>query len=404
MSKFNFEKIENRENTMSIKWDKRKEIFNNKDILPMWVADSDWQTAPTVKESLIKKAESGILGYSFADQSVADAVANWLKQNFELEIDKDWLIFDSGAVPAINFSLKAITKANDAVIIQPPVYRPFFTAVKNNNCKLIENELIKKDNYYKMDLKRLEKQIKESKEQGTNVKAMIFCSPHNPVGRVWNQDELLQLLRLLKKEDIFLLTDEIHSDLVYPEYRHLPVLKLLLAREEFKDYRKKLITFMAASKTFNIAGLHTSYTIIESEELRSSYEQAKEGFSTGNSPFGLLALKTAYNSGEQWLEKQLEYLKGNYDFLKDYLEAELPKIKLTKAEGTYLAWLDFSQLSFENDEELIEFMNQKAEIALNPGRWFGDSGSMYMRLNLACPRQRLEKGLQKIKNALQEEL
>lgn len=404
MSKFNFEKIENRENTMSIKWDKRKEIFNNKDILPMWVADSDWQTAPAVKESLIKKAESGILGYNFADQSVADAVANWLKQNFELEIDKDWLIFDSGAVPAINFSLKAITKANDAVIIQPPVYRPFFTAVKNNNCKLIENELIKKDNYYKMDLKRLEKQIQESKEQGTNVKAMIFCSPHNPVGRVWNQDELLQLLRLLKKEDIFLLTDEIHSDLVYPEYRHLPVLKLLLAREEFKDYRKKLITFMAASKTFNIAGLHTSYTIIESEELRSSYEQAKEGFSTGNSPFGLLALKTAYNSGEQWLEKQLEYLKGNYDFLKEYLEAELPKIKLTKAEGTYLAWLDFSQLSFENDEELIEFMNQKAEIALNPGRWFGDSGSMYMRLNLACPRQRLEKGLQKIKNALQEEL
>lgn len=389
---------------MSSKWDRRKEIFNNQEILPMWVADADWQTAPAVKESLLKRAETGIFGYSFADQSVKEAVENWLKKRFDLEIKKDWLIFDTGVVPAINFTLKAITDKNDAVIIQPPVYRPFFSAVKNNSCRLIENELINQNGHYKMDLERLEKQINESKKQGNPVKAMIFCSPHNPVGRVWEQDELLELLHLLKKEDIYLLSDEIHSDLVYPGYEHHPVLKLLLERAEFKDYRKKLITFMAASKTFNIAGLPTSYTLIESKELRDSYNQAKEGFGTGNSPFGLLALKSAYNDGEKWLNKQLEYLQGNYDYLKEYLKAELPQIKVTKAEGTYLVWLDCSQLGFESDEQLIKFMNQKAEVGLNPGLWFGEAGSMYMRLNLACPRKRLEKGLKRITEALKKEL
>ena len=404
MSKFKFSNLENRAKTMSAKWDKRKEIFNNENILPMWVADSDWQTAPAVKESLLKRADAGIFGYSFADQSVKQAVENWLKKRFDLKIEKDWLIFDTGVVPAINFTLKAITEANDAVIIQPPVYKPFFTAVKNNDCKLIENELINKDGHYKMDLAGLESQIKESKKQGNPVKAMIFCSPHNPVGRVWEQSELLELLRLLKKEDIFILSDEIHSDLVYPGYEHHPILKLLLERDEFSDYRKKLITFMAASKTFNIAGLHTSYTIIESKELRAAYNQAKEGFGTGNSPFGLLALKNAYNNGEEWLEKQLEYLEGNYNYLREYLAAEIPQIKLIKAEGTYLVWLDCSQLGFESDEQLIEFMNQKAEVGLNPGRWFGDAGSMYMRLNLACPRKRLKDGLTRIKNAVKKVL
>ncbi len=404
MSKFKFSNLENRANTMSVKWDKRKEIFNNEDILPMWVADSDWQTAPAIKEKFLKRAETGIFGYSFADQSVEQAAVDWLKKRFNLKIEKDWLIFDTGVVPAINFSLKAITETNDAVIIQPPVYRPFFTAVKNNKSQLIENELIKKDNHYQMDLKKLENQINESKKQGHPVKAMIFCSPHNPVGRVWKETELLKLLRLLKKEDIYLLSDEIHSDLVYPEYQHQPVLKLLLERDEFKDYRKKVITFMAASKTFNIAGLHTSYTIIESKELRAAYNQARQGFGTSSNPFGLLGLKSAYNEGEEWLEKQLEYLKENYDFLKEYLEVEIPQIKLTKAEGTYLVWLDCSQLGFETDEKLLEFMNQKAEVGLNPGRWFGNAGSMHLRLNLACPRKRLKEGLKRIKNAVKNEL
>ncbi|KXS50319.1 MAG: cystathione beta-lyase [Halanaerobium sp. 4-GBenrich] len=401
MEKFDFSKLENRTNTMSAKWDKRKEIFNNENVLPLWVADSDWQTAPAVKESLLKRAEEGIFGYSFADQSVEEAVLNWLQKRFNLEIKKDWLIFDTGVVPAINFTLKTICKEDDAVIIQPPVYRPFFLAVKNNNCQLIKNELINKDGYYQMDLNDLENQIETAKAQGKNVRAMIFCSPHNPVGRVWEKSELLKLLRLLKKEDIYLLSDEIHSDLVYPGIKHQPVLKLLLAGEEFKEYRQKVISYMAASKTFNIAGLHTSYTIIESKELRAAYNAAKDGFGTGNSPFGLIGLKTAYNKGEEWLQAQLKYLKGNYDFLKEFLAAEIPQMKLIKAEGTYLAWLDCSQLGFETDAELIEFMNQKAEVGLNPGRWFGDAGSMYMRLNLACPRQRLEKGLTRIKNAVE---
>lgn len=404
MDNFEFSKLENRTNTMSTKWDKREEIFGSDDILPMWVADSDWQTAPAVKESIRKKVDEGIFGYSFADQSVYQSVQNWLQRRFDLAVQKDWLLFDTGVVPAINFTLRAVTEAGDAVIIQPPVYRPFFGAAKNNNCKLLKNKLLKKDNHYQMDLNALEKKIKTYNQQGNQVKAMILCSPHNPVGRVWKQDELLELLRLLKKEDIYLLSDEIHLDLIYPGYQHLPVLKLLLEREEFKDYRQKVISFMAASKTFNIAGLHTSYTIIESKELRSAYHKARAGFGTSSSPFGLVALKAAYNQGEEWLEAQMHYLKENYKFLQQYIKENIPQIKVTEAEGTYLVWLDCSELPFENDEQLIEFMNKKAEVGLNPGRWFGDAGSMHMRLNIACPRQRLKEGLDRIKNALETRL
>ena len=404
MENFEFSKLENRTNTMSTKWDKRKEVFDKEDLLPMWVADSDWQTAPAVKKTLLKKAKAGIFGYSFADQSVYQAVQNWLGKRFDLEIKKEWLLFDTGVVPAINFTLKAITEKNDAVIVQPPVYRPFFAAAKNNNCKLIKNELININNHYQIDFESLKKQITEAKEQGQKVKAMIFCSPHNPVGRVWEKEELLKLLRLLKRENIYLLSDEIHSDLIYPEYKHIPVLKLLLERKEFKNYRNKVISFMAASKTFNIAGLHTSYTIMESKELREAYKKAEAGFATGNSPFGLLALKSAYNEGEEWLKKQMQYLKGNYNFLQEYIKQKIPLIKVTKAEGTYLVWLDCSQLGFKNDKQLIEFMNKKARVGLNPGRWFGAAGSMYMRLNIACPRERLKTGLTRIKNAVEKEL
>jgi len=400
VDRFNFSKMETRENTMSTKWDKREEIFGSDDILPMWVADSDWQTAPAVKKSISKKAEEGIFGYSFADNSIYQSVQNWLQQRFDLAVKKDWLLFDTGVVPAINFTLKAVTKADDAVIIQPPVYRPFFGAVKNNNCKIIKNELIKKNNHYQMDLAALKKQIKSFNQQGHPVKAMIFCSPHNPVGRVWKQEELLKLLRLLKKEDIYLLSDEIHLDLIYPAYQHIPVLKLLLERDEFKDYRKKVISFMAASKTFNIAGLHTSYTIIESKKLRSKYQKAKAGFGTSNSPFGLTALKAAYNQGEDWLKAQINYLEDNYKFLQQYIKENIPRIKVTEAEGTYLVWLDCTDLNFENDEQLIEFMNKKAKVGLNPGRWFGEAGSMHMRLNIACPRQRLKDGLERIEKAV----
>lgn len=404
MKNCDFSKLENRENTMSVKWDKRKEIFAREDILPLWVADSDWQTAAEVKKALLKKIKTGIFGYSFPDQTVKQAVKSWYKKRFKVDIKKEWLIFDTGVVPAINFTLKAVTKPGDGVIIQPPVYNPFFSAVEVNNCSLIKNELISKNNYYQMDLADLENKIKNFKDNGNQVKAMILCSPHNPVGRVWREDELLKLLRILKREDIYLLSDEIHSDLVYSDYKQIPTVKLILARDEFKDYRDKLISFAAASKTFNIAGLHTSYTIIESEALREKYMAAKEGFGTGNSPFGLTALKTAYNKGEDWLQAELEYLESNYQYLKNYLAENIPKIKLTEAEGTYLAWLNFSDFEFETDEELIEFMNEKAKVGLNPGCSFGDKGSMFMRLNLACPRKRLKKALKRIKKAVEKNL
>lgn len=400
MIKDNFAKLENRENTMSIKWDMKKETFGTEDILPLWVADSDWKTSTEVRENLVDRAENGILGYSFADQSIEEAVQRWYKKRFNLDIKKEWLVFGTGVVPSINFALKTITEAGDGVIIQPPVYKPFFSAVEINNCSLIKNDLKYENNYYQMDFDDLKNQIKEFKENGKNVKAMILCSPHNPVGRVWSEAELVELLRILKKEDIYLISDEIHFDLVYSTSKHIPILELL-ERDEFKDYQDKLISFSSPSKTFNIAGLHTSYTLIKSKKLRNEYIKSLEGFETSNSPFGLIALKTAYNQSESWLDSQLEYLEANYEYLKKYLAENIPEIKVTEAEGTYLAWLNFSGLNFKDDEELIDFMNNKAKVGLNPGRWFGDNGSMFMRLNLACPRKRLEKALTRIKDAFE---
>lgn len=400
MAEYNFSKLENRENTLSTKWDKKAQIFGSSDVLPMWVADSDWQTAPEVKETLVKRAKEGIFGYTFADQSIYQAVQAWLKKRFDLKIKKEWIIFDTGVVPAINFTLNAVTNPEDGIIIQPPVYGPFFEAVEKNNCSLIKNKLLVEDNYYKMDFDGLESIIKKYKNKNKKIKAMILCSPHNPVGRVWKKDELLRLLRILKREDIYLLSDEIHADLIFSGNKQLPVLKLLLERDEFVDYRKKVISFMAASKTFNIAGLHTSYTIIEAKELREKYRAFKEKFGSGNSPFGLLALKTAYLKGEDWLNQQLNYLDKNYKYLKEYITAEIPEIKVTKAEGTYLIWLDCSDLKLKDDQKLFEFMNKKAKVALDPGTWFGDEGSMYMRLNIACPLERLKKGLTRIKDAV----
>ncbi|MCC3143858.1 pyridoxal phosphate-dependent aminotransferase [Halanaerobium sp. Z-7514] len=398
--KYNFSKLNNRENTMSVKWDKRKDIFGREDILPLWVADSDWHTAPEIKAALIKKAENTVLGYSYADQSVKNAVKKWLEKRFELAIDKDWLVFDTGVVPALNFTLKAITEPGDGVIIQPPVYRPFFSAVKNNNCELIKNELLLKDRHYKIDFAGLEAIISEWKERQGDLKALIFCSPHNPVGRVWNKSELKRLLEILARENIYLLSDEIHSDLVYPAYNHYPSLKVIENYPELQGYRDKIITYMAASKTFNIAGLHTSYTIISSDKLRKEYNKAKNGFASGNSPFGLEALKCAYNEGEQWLEKQLEYIVENKNYLQDFIKNEIPALKLFKQEGTFLIWLDCRNLNFANDQQLREFMIEEARVGLNPGIWFGKAGSGFMRLNIACPQARLKKALLRIKNAV----
>ncbi|SFL13622.1 MalY/PatB family protein [Halanaerobium salsuginis] len=402
MNNYNFDKLEDRTNTMSAKWDQREAIFGTQNLIPMWVADSDWQTAPAVKNELISRAEEGIFGYSFATAEITNSIQEWLKKRFDLTVASDWLQYDTGVVPAINFTLKAITEAGDGVIIQPPVYRPFFESVKNNDCLLVENTLVEEDGYYQMDFAGLEEIIANWQEKPGSLKAFILCSPHNPVGRVWKRDELIRLIKILQREKIYLLTDEIHADLIYRGYQHYPILKLLAEEKNLKDYQNQVVAFMAASKTFNIAGLHTSYTIIADPKLRHKYQAAKAGFATGNSPFGLLALQAAYQNGEEWLEAQLDYLTANYQFCRDFIKQEIPGLKLSRAEGTYLAWLDFRQLSFESDQELSKFIAKEAGLGMNQGNWFGRAGSMFMRLNLACPRQRIKTALKQLKKALSE--
>ncbi|MGM0601736.1 MAG: MalY/PatB family protein [Bacillota bacterium] len=389
-----FDQIIERRNTLSVKWDNCQKIFDRDDILPMWVADSDWKTVPEVIENLKDRAEHGVFGYTYADNEIKESIVNWIENNYKWKIKKEWIVFDNGVVPALNFTLNMLTDPSDGVIIQPPVYRPFFEAIDNNSCELIKNDLIFENKKYKMDFSNLQKIIDNYKSKNRTIKAIILCSPHNPVGRVWNKKEINKLIEIAAKEDIYILSDEIHSDLTYPEIKHFPTVSL---NENYKD---KIITYMAPSKTFNIAGLHTSYTIISDANLRDKYVKTKHGFSSGNSPFGLNALKTAYNNGSEWLSNQQQYLKENLDYTADYLKKEIPEIKLIYPEGTYLLWLDCRGLGFEDNKKLIDFFNNKAKVGLNPGTWFGESGKGFMRMNIACPRSRLKEGLRRISNAV----
>jgi len=391
-----FDEIVERKNSLSVKWDNYQPIFDKNDILPMWVADSDWKTAPEVIEKLKSRAEHGIFGYSYADDKIKESIINWINRKYNWKIKKEWIVFDTGVVPALNFTLTMLTNPSDGVIIQPPVYRPFFEAVDNNHCELIKNDLIYENGQYKINFSNLQKIIDDYKNNNKTIKAVILCSPHNPVGRVWNKSEINKLLKIAVKENIYILSDEIHCDLTYPGIKHFPTALI------GDNYRDKIITYMAPSKTFNIAGLHTSYTIISNKKLRDKYAKIKHGFSSGNSPFGLNALKTAYNKGDNWLDSQQQYLKGNLDYTADYLKKEIPEIKLVYPEGTYLLWLDCRGLGFEKNENLIDFFNNEAEVGLNPGTWFGESGRGFMRMNIACPRSILKKGLDRINIAVKK--
>ncbi len=383
----------NRKGTCSVKWDLCNEFFSAEDVLPLWVADSDWPTVPEVVKAIEQRTAHGIFGYTFPGREAEDAVINWLDKKYNWKIKREWLVFDNGVVPSINFALKALTNPGDGVVIQAPVYKPFFEAVANNGNELIINELEYKDNKYNFDLDDLETLLEERVSLGKKTAAMILCSPHNPVGRVWSESELNNLSKIAKKYDLLILSDEIHADILYPGQQHQPTANL------DKQIDHQTITFMAPSKTFNIAGLHTSFTIISNAEMRKKYKEAKSGFAAGNNILGITALTAAFNHGEAWLEAQQVYLQENLQFVKEYLKNNLPEIKLVRPEGTYLIWLDCNNLPLSS-EKIADFMKNKAKVGLNPGEWFGPGGKGFMRMNIACPRARLKEGLDRIYTAV----
>jgi len=384
---FNFDQIIDRRGTYSLKWDFLQEKVGDEEIIPLWVADMDFLSPPSVIEALRKRAAHGIYGYTGLPDSYYQSIIFWMKKRFSWPIEKEWIIFTPGVIPALHLAVQAFTQPGDKVIIQPPVYRPFRLAVENNGRRLIQNTLVNQDGYYRMDLESLESQIDDQ------TRLLILCSPHNPVSRVWRAEELKELINLCFNRGIIIISDEIHADLIMPGFTHLPT------SQTSSEAAEITVTCTAPNKTFNIAGLEMGNAIIPNHRLRARFQQAllKAGLFLANT-FGVVATEVAYREGEKWLTAVINYIHQNYLFLQEYFGHYLPEIKITPLEGTYLAWLDFRAFHL-SDKELQEKLLRKAKVWLDEGPKFGQGGQGFQRLNLACPRGLLEEALERIVKA-----
>jgi len=393
---YNFDKNIDRTNTNSIKWDMTDQYFDKEKCLPLWVADSDWETAPEIKEAINKRADHGVFGYTYTSEELTQTVIDWVKSQYDWEIKKDWVVYANGVVPSINISIRALSIPGDGVIIQTPVYFPFISTVKNTGRQLVNNQLINDDNYYKIDFEDLNYSLSpENEESCKRGELLLLCNPHNPVGRVWNEDELEKINKTVIENDLILISDEIHSDFVFGDNKHIPAASLS------KEIEQRSITLMAPSKTFNIAGLHTSFAIIPNKKIRRKFKNVKDHLVGAGSIFGLTAMKAAYNKGEPWLKAQLEYIKDNIDYTAEFLDKNLPQVKYSKPEGTYLFWLDFREVE-SCSEDINNKLVKEFSVALEPGNWFGEGGAGFLRMNLATPRSNLKNALEGIKKYIEK--
>ncbi|MDR3540435.1 MAG: pyridoxal phosphate-dependent aminotransferase [Desulfosporosinus sp.] len=385
---YDFDQLIDRRNTGAIKCDFNLRTFGREDILPLWVADMDFQAPKAVVEALVNRAQHGIYGYSCGMESYDQAIINWMQTRHSWEIQRDWITFSPGVVPALNELVRSLTKPEEKILLQSPVYPPFFRAIQNHGREVVNSKLRFENGRYTMDFVDLEEKF------ASGVKMMILCNPHNPVGRVWEREELERLGQLCLAYDILVISDEIHGDLIYEGYHHIPFASLS------SELAERSIVCTAPSKTFNLAGLQTSNLIIPNVKYRQLF-QASLSLTGIHNPnvFGITALEAAYQHGGDWLEQLMKYLKVNVEFLSSYLNRELPQIQVIQPEGTYLIWLDFRALGME-PKALQEFLVHKAGVGLNAGYLFGSGGEGFERLNLGCPRSVLEEGLQRIKTAV----
>lgn len=384
--KYSFDKIIDRESSGAIKYDARKQYFQKEDVIPMWIADMDFPCPPFVIEALQKRLEHPVLGYTLREDGFYNSIFIWLKNRHQWTVEKDWIVFSPGLVPAISMAVLAYTNPGDKIIIQPPVYPPFFWCITNHQRKIVENPLINDNGYYRMDFDDLEKKA------AAGAKMLILCSPHNPVGRVWTEIELRELIRICKKYNILIISDEIHADLVFSPSKHIPLPMVA------GDY-EKIVTCIAPSKTFNLAGLSTSAVIIQHEKLRKDFEHILETIHVGmGNIFGFVALEAAYMNGNEWLNQLLVYLKSNIDFVSEFLQEKIPRISFTRPESTYLLWLDCREMGL-TDKELTDFFIHKAGIGTSPGSIFGKQGEGFQRINVASPLSVIEKAMEQLASA-----
>ncbi|MDP2871466.1 MAG: MalY/PatB family protein [Bacillota bacterium] len=395
--KYDFDKVIERKGTNSAKWDQNQTMFGREDVLDMWVADMDFPCPAPVVEAVRRRAEHPIYGYTFPSSSLYEAIIERTHRHFGWKIRREWIVFTAGVVNGLYSVMRAFAHPGDEVVVQPPVYYPFFSAVANTGCQIVRNPLVQEDGRYRMDFTGLEelfKPVTTFPVRSPRIRMLVLCSPHNPVGRVWEPDELATLAEICLRNNCLIISDEIHCDLLFKGAKHT-VTSTLSAEIE-----RRTITLMAPSKTFNLAGLGTSYVIIPDDNLRREYVRSRAGMPGGNL-FGYAALEAAYQHGDDYLDQLREYLNGNLSYFMGRVEAEMPELKVVMPEGTYLAWVDMRGLGL-GPMELQTFIRNKARLALDDGYAFGPGGEGFQRINLGCPRSIIKEGLDRLSKAVRE--
>lgn len=386
MTMFN-EKI-NRYKTASVKWERTKEVFGREDILPMWVADMDFRPPEAVINAIKSRAEHGIFGYTFVPPTASSAVREWLRNRHDWSIQSDSLLYSGGVVQSISAAIRAFSSPGDKILLTSPVYTPFFNMIKLNGRIAANAPLYLNEQHYKIDFAGFERELQ------SGCKLFLLCNPHNPGGRVWSKEELLKIGDLCLQYNCLIISDEIHSDIVYKPFKHYPIASLS------PELSERTVTFIAPSKTFNLAGLQASAIIVENPGLRKQLHDVfvQQGTFSLNT-FGIIGMEAAYEHGEAWMEELIDYLHENKKFAIAFLQEHLPQIKCIDPEGTYLLWLDCRKLDI-GDQELQKLLIQKGKVALEPGAKYGFGGEGFVRLNFGCPREMLEDGLKRIMTAL----
>ncbi|MBF0575279.1 MalY/PatB family protein [Dysgonomonas sp. GY617] len=388
MGKYNFDQIIDRRGTNALKIDVLKERYGSEDLIPLWVADMDFLSPPAVTEAIIERAKHGLFGYTCPSQEYYNSIINWVKRSHDWTLDQQWITFIPGIVKGIAFVIDCFSTKEDHVIIQPPVYHPFRIIPSLHQRKVVDNPLVLEAGQYKMDLSDLKKRI------DTSSKILILCNPHNPGGRVWTKEELADLAEVCYDNDILVISDEIHSDMAFENNKHVPFASVS------EKAAQNSITFMAPSKTFNIAGIVSSYSIIPNEKIRTKFNNyLKSSELEEGHIFAYLAAQAAYEKGEEWLIEAKDYIWGNIQFVDQFLKTNIPQIKAMIPEASFLVWLDCRELDL-TQKDLVSLFVKDAKLALNDGMMFGKGGEGFMRLNVGSPRSVIEKALNNLKAAI----
>lgn len=385
--KYNFDEITQRRGSNSYKWDSA----TDDDVLPMWVADMDFRTAPAIINALSKRVQHGIFGYTKVPQAYFDATISWFGRRHHFNIQKEWILFTSGVVPALSAVIKALSVPGDKVLVQTPVYNCFFSSIRNDECEMVANKLLYKDNIYNIDFDDLEQKAADPK-----VTLMLLCNPHNPVGRVWTKEELTKIGEICLRNNVIVVSDEIHCDLVYDGHTHIPFASIN------NEFLQNSVTCIAPSKTFNLAGIQVANIVAADEEIKKKIDKALNVNEVCEiNCFAVEALIAAYNEGDDWLDELKVYLYDNYKLLSEFFEKYLPHLPVLPLEATYLVWVDCSALGITS-KEIVDKLLLDEKLWLNEGTMYGKAGEGFVRINIATQRDRLIRGLKKFRNLFGE--